>query len=189
MSRNRPRVLRQQMRYKAWTRARSKDMMAPPTAVAVGCLMKVTVCRPTMRRATPIPETVAVAACAPSRNRGNSRSRVPQCGGAPMASLFHTNFAHRHLRISVRTASTSNMLNMSSASRAGGEWCNKGPLCHDCRLGPDGRPPSCINCVKRLPGWRRVGILSADMGKMREVASKWAYYSAHAVSAVAANHE
>ena len=120
MSRNRPRVLRQQMRYKAWTRARSKDMMAPPTAVAVGCLMKVTVCRPTMRRATPIPETVAVAACAPSRNRGNSRSRVPQCGGAPMASLFHTNFAHRHLRISVRTASTSNMLNMSSASRAGG---------------------------------------------------------------------
>ena len=69
------------------------------------------------------------------------------------------------------------------------QWCKKGPLCWDCRLGFAGHPPSCNACAQALPAWRMVDVVPVDMGTVHRVAARWALISARVVSAHAATRE
>ena len=69
------------------------------------------------------------------------------------------------------------------------QWCEKGPLCRDCRLGSMGYPPSCNACVQALHASRMVDVFPVDSQRLRSVAARWAFISARVVSAHAATRE
>ena len=69
------------------------------------------------------------------------------------------------------------------------QWCKKGPLCKQCRLGSKGHPPSCNACVEALPASRMVDVFPVDIETVHTVAARWALISARVVSAHAATRE
>ena len=69
------------------------------------------------------------------------------------------------------------------------QWCKKGPLCKQCRLGSKGHPPSCNACVEALPASRMVDVFPIDIETVHTVAARWALISARVVSAHAATRE
>ena len=69
------------------------------------------------------------------------------------------------------------------------QWCKKGPLCKQCRLGSKGHPPSCNACVEALPASRMVDVFPVGIETVHTVAARWALISARVVSAHAVTHE
>jgi hypothetical protein len=69
------------------------------------------------------------------------------------------------------------------------QWCKKGPLCKDCRLGWNRHPSSCNACVEALPASRIIDIFPVDIETVHSVAARWALISARVVSADAATRE
>ena len=179
---------------------RSADESEPPTSTsaadAVQCMEEITKQGqdgPSNRSGGGRPDESVCGRGKSKKHRGDDMSsnekwrRVMQREAEAWRRVLQYNSTHQ--RVLSCASCQRNWRTRSPRENLVCQWCKKGPLCWDCRLGVQGHPPSCNACAQALPASRMVDVFPVDIETVRAVAARWALISARVVSAHAATRE